>query len=260
LDEGDAAAFEEAGDDDDGGDEDAAAAGAGSSSSSAAAAGGGGKAPKAKSAKELFRGAFKPSGGDGLLSKELLALRKERLGQLAEIRNRAAAELAPYRDDPTHPSALGIRTKYLAAQVDLYTQAKRASAAAAAAKASSSASGAAAGKGAGSSSSAAAAGGGGSRRGKGHAMDARDEADELAEEAGGGSHGGGPLTTVKLTAQPRILQNGTMREYQLEGLNWMIALHDGNMSGILADVRSSSMGMRLAVVRARADEVVSPSR
>lgn len=28
---------------------------------------------------------------------------------------------------------------------------------------------------------------------------------------------------------------GTMRPYQLEGLNWMIKLHDNGINGILAD-------------------------
>ena len=33
---------------------------------------------------------------------------------------------------------------------------------------------------------------------------------------------------------------GTMRAYQLEGLNWMIKLHDNGINGILADeVRNS---------------------
>ena len=40
---------------------------------------------------------------------------------------------------------------------------------------------------------------------------------------------------VKLTKQPSIIVGGTMRDYQLEGLNWMINLHDNGISGILAD-------------------------
>ncbi len=39
---------------------------------------------------------------------------------------------------------------------------------------------------------------------------------------------------VRLTRQPTTLV-GEMRGYQLEGLNWMINLHDNNISGILAD-------------------------
>mmetsp|Transcript_5226 Transcript_5226/g.9331 ORF Transcript_5226/g.9331 Transcript_5226/m.9331 type:complete len:962 (-) Transcript_5226:1639-4524(-) len=38
-----------------------------------------------------------------------------------------------------------------------------------------------------------------------------------------------------LTAQPPTLGNGTMRQYQLEGLNWMIRLQENGVNGILAD-------------------------
>lgn len=31
------------------------------------------------------------------------------------------------------------------------------------------------------------------------------------------------------------ITGGNMRDYQIEGLNWMIKLHDANVSGILAD-------------------------
>ena len=42
------------------------------------------------------------------------------------------------------------------------------------------------------------------------------------------------LNVVRLTKQPRNI-TGSMRAYQLEGLNWMIKLHDNNINGILAD-------------------------
>ena len=35
--------------------------------------------------------------------------------------------------------------------------------------------------------------------------------------------------------QPSILQNGTLRDYQLEGLNWLARLYNNGISGILAD-------------------------
>lgn len=38
-----------------------------------------------------------------------------------------------------------------------------------------------------------------------------------------------------LTAQPTTLGFGKMREYQLEGLNWMIRLQENGVNGILAD-------------------------
>lgn len=40
---------------------------------------------------------------------------------------------------------------------------------------------------------------------------------------------------TKLTVQPKNIVNGTMRPFQLEGLNWMIRLHDCHVNGILAD-------------------------
>mmetsp|Transcript_59635 Transcript_59635/g.158716 ORF Transcript_59635/g.158716 Transcript_59635/m.158716 type:complete len:1056 (+) Transcript_59635:1184-4351(+) len=39
----------------------------------------------------------------------------------------------------------------------------------------------------------------------------------------------------RLTKQPSILTNGTLREYQLEGLNWLVRLYNNGISGILAD-------------------------
>jgi SWI/SNF-related matrix-associated actin-dependent regulator of chromatin subfamily A member 5 len=40
---------------------------------------------------------------------------------------------------------------------------------------------------------------------------------------------------VRLTTQPAAIQNGSMRAYQIEGLNWLIRLYDNGISGILAD-------------------------
>lgn len=39
----------------------------------------------------------------------------------------------------------------------------------------------------------------------------------------------------KLTAQPTCLSGGQLRDYQLEGLNWMIYSWINNTNGILAD-------------------------
>ena len=44
-----------------------------------------------------------------------------------------------------------------------------------------------------------------------------------------------PARVSRVLAQPSLIAHGTMREYQLEGLNWMISLHDRGISGILAD-------------------------
>jgi SWI/SNF-related matrix-associated actin-dependent regulator of chromatin subfamily A member 5 len=38
-----------------------------------------------------------------------------------------------------------------------------------------------------------------------------------------------------LTAQPTTIAHGKMRQYQLEGLNWMIGLQENGVNGILAD-------------------------
>jgi ATP-dependent helicase STH1/SNF2 len=43
--------------------------------------------------------------------------------------------------------------------------------------------------------------------------------------------------TVKeeVTEQPKILVGGTLKEYQIKGLQWMISLYNNNLNGILAD-------------------------
>ena len=40
---------------------------------------------------------------------------------------------------------------------------------------------------------------------------------------------------TRLTRQPSVIEFGTMRPYQLEGLNWMINLQENGLNGILAD-------------------------
>ena len=39
----------------------------------------------------------------------------------------------------------------------------------------------------------------------------------------------------RLNVQPSVIKGGTMREYQLQGLNWLIHLYDNGINGILAD-------------------------
>ena len=39
----------------------------------------------------------------------------------------------------------------------------------------------------------------------------------------------------RLLSQPSCIKNGTMREYQMQGLNWLIHLYDNGINGILAD-------------------------
>jgi len=39
----------------------------------------------------------------------------------------------------------------------------------------------------------------------------------------------------RLTVQPSIIVGGKMRDYQMQGLNWLIHLYDHGINGILAD-------------------------
>ncbi|KAM7277686.1 hypothetical protein ACFE04_004820 [Oxalis oulophora] len=39
----------------------------------------------------------------------------------------------------------------------------------------------------------------------------------------------------KVTEQPSMLQGGELRQYQIEGLQWMLSLYNNNLNGILAD-------------------------
>ena len=60
---------------------------------------------------------------------------------------------------------------------------------------------------------------------------------EAAEDAQmkGDDHGNAGL--VRITEQPLLLSKvkGTMRDYQLEGLNWMVNLYIKGINGVLAD-------------------------
>ena len=40
---------------------------------------------------------------------------------------------------------------------------------------------------------------------------------------------------LRLEEQPKCIDGGRMRDYQLEGLNWLLSLHSRNLNGILAD-------------------------
>lgn len=53
-----------------------------------------------------------------------------------------------------------------------------------------------------------------------------------------------------LTAQPSTLGGGKMRQYQLEGLNWMIRLQENGVNGILADEVSEIYILLLLVAAA----------
>jgi hypothetical protein len=68
-------------------------------------------------------------------------------------------------------------------------------------------------------------------RGGGRAEEEEDE-ELLKDEA---EEGGGLMQTHRLTVQPSCISFGTMREYQMQGLNWLIHLYDNGINGILAD-------------------------
>ena len=42
-----------------------------------------------------------------------------------------------------------------------------------------------------------------------------------------------PVT--RLDKQPPTLQNGDLRDYQLDGVNWLVGLYETGINGILAD-------------------------
>lgn len=42
-------------------------------------------------------------------------------------------------------------------------------------------------------------------------------------------------TTTVFQESPSYIKGGTMRDYQIQGLNWLISLHENGISGILAD-------------------------
>ena len=72
-----------------------------------------------------------------------------------------------------------------------------------------------------------------------------DEDDFVEDEADGsdGEEGGRKIdyyavahrVKEEVSAQPNMLIGGTLKEYQIKGLEWMISLYNNNLNGILAD-------------------------
>jgi SWI/SNF-related matrix-associated actin-dependent regulator of chromatin subfamily A member 5 len=58
----------------------------------------------------------------------------------------------------------------------------------------------------------------------------KEEDEELVREE---KHGGHNETVFR--ESPGYIEGGTMRDYQVSGLNWLISLHENGISGILAD-------------------------
>ncbi|CCK71370.1 DNA translocase KNAG_0G03130 [Huiozyma naganishii CBS 8797] len=60
-----------------------------------------------------------------------------------------------------------------------------------------------------------------------------EDAELMAEEEGGGEDEYN--TEDFVTESPKFVEGGTLRDYQIQGLNWLISLHENKLSGILAD-------------------------
>ncbi|KAI0012474.1 SWI/SNF family of DNA-dependent ATPase [Xylariaceae sp. FL0662B] len=69
---------------------------------------------------------------------------------------------------------------------------------------------------------------GGAATGRARRTEAEEDAELLKDEKHGGS-----AETVFRESPPFVI--GTMRDYQVAGLNWLISLHENGISGILAD-------------------------
>ncbi|KAK9470896.1 SNF2 family N-terminal domain-containing protein [Dipodascopsis tothii] len=62
--------------------------------------------------------------------------------------------------------------------------------------------------------------------------------DEEEEEEGGDNldyYAVAHKVSEEVTKQPSILVGGTLKEYQIKGLQWMVSLYNNNLNGILAD-------------------------
>lgn len=70
-------------------------------------------------------------------------------------------------------------------------------------------------------------------KGRGRLGSKKREADEDAELLR--DEEDGLATAHRLQCQPSIITGGTLREYQMQGLNWLIHLYDNGINGILAD-------------------------
>lgn len=57
----------------------------------------------------------------------------------------------------------------------------------------------------------------------------KEEDEELLKDEGDTQE-----TTV-FVESPSYIKGGTMRDYQVQGLNWLVSLHENGISGILAD-------------------------
>ena len=162
--------------------------------------------------------------------KTWLQQKRERTEQLKKLREQEKSALKE-----TGKEGSRQRLAYLMKMSDVFAHFASSSGTAAAAAAG-------AGAGAGSSSDAApstSATGGAGRKGRGRMTEKQE--DEMMLKAHGGEEGDAKAPgkpeggATRLTVQPPCIAHGKMRAYQLEGLNWMIKLHEHGINGILAD-------------------------
>jgi hypothetical protein len=72
-------------------------------------------------------------------------------------------------------------------------------------------------------------------KGKGKGRGARGRATEAEEDSALLASADDGAAVTHLTVQPSVIKNGTMRGYQVQGLNWLIRLYERGINGILAD-------------------------
>ncbi|KAL9645087.1 hypothetical protein ABK040_004578 [Willaertia magna] len=63
----------------------------------------------------------------------------------------------------------------------------------------------------------------------------KEEDEEIIREVLEDEEENSSYSNVLLTSSPKFIENTTLRNYQLDGVNWLIRLHDRGVNGILAD-------------------------
>jgi SNF2 family DNA or RNA helicase len=63
---------------------------------------------------------------------------------------------------------------------------------------------------------------------------------------------------LKIEQQPENLVGGKLREYQIEGLNWLYKLYQANLNGILADEMGLGKTIQSIAIIALAESLKSP--
>ena len=72
-----------------------------------------------------------------------------------------------------------------------------------------------------------------SRRGR---KTEKEEDEELLQDEINGEDDAAPLNTETVFSEsPKYVTGGTLRDYQVQGLNWMVSLFEHGINGILAD-------------------------